>query len=299
MPTPDPSWPGPRWRRPLDRRLARHRDGPVVRGLTRCLEGALEVLRAADHDSARNGEREALCALAGDASVVFDVGAHVGEWARLAHGACPRAAIHAFEIAEPTRAVLAQATAELERVRVADVGLSDTCGSVRVKHYPTRSQVTSLVDYPHPLPSEWRIERVLTGDAYLAATGIDHVDYLKIDVEGAELAVLRGFECALGHGRIGAVQFEHGRAGIVARTFLWDFHELFEPLGYTIGRVRRTGVEPRRYRLSDESFVTANYVAFRERSAAGGGRGGSAPTTWSVPQRRPSRRRVPFGRTSR
>jgi FkbM family methyltransferase len=264
MSTPDPSWPGPWWRRPLDRRVARHRDGPVVRGMTRWLEGALEVLRAADHDPDCNGERNALSSLAPDASVVFDVGANVGKWARLAHRACPRATIHAFEIAEPTRVALAQATGDLGRVRVADVGLSDRRGSVRVKHYPSHSQVTSLVDYPHPIPSEWRIEPVLTGDAYLAATDIDHVDYLKIDVEGAELAVLRGFERALRHARIGAVQFEHGRAGIVARTFLRDFYELLEPLGYTIGRVRRTGVEPTRYRLRDESFVTANYVAFHE-----------------------------------
>ena len=263
MPTPDPSWPGPRWRRPLDRRVARHRDGPVVRGLTRCLEGALEVLRSADHDPATNGEREALRSLAADASVVFDVGANVGEWARLAHDACPRAIVHAFEIATPTRVALARATADLGRVRVAEVGLSDRCGPVRVKHYPGRPQVTSLVDYPHPVPAQWRTERVLTGDAYLAATGIDRVDYLKIDVEGAELAVLRGFERALRHGRIGAVQFEHGRAGIVARTFLRDFYDLLEPLRYTIGRVRTTGVEPLPYRLRDESFVTANYVAFR------------------------------------
>ena len=222
------------------------------------------MLHAADHDPVHNGELGVLELIAGNDLVVFDVGANVGEWARLAHTACPRATIHAFEIAGPTRELLRRATADLPRVRVVEVGLSDTFGSVDVKHYPTHHRVTSLVDYPHPIPAEWRIERVVTGDGYLRSAGIERIDYLKVDVEGAELAVLRGFQHALREGRIGAVQFEHGRASIVARTFLGDFYELLEPLGYTIGRVRATGIERQRYRVADESFVTANYIALRE-----------------------------------
>jgi FkbM family methyltransferase len=158
--------------------------------------------------------------------------------------------------------LLESATADLPRVRVAREGLADTHGSVRVKHYPTCSQVTSLVDYPHELPFEWRVEQVVTGDMYLDAAGVERVDYLKLDVEGCELAVLRGFDAALRTGRIGAIQFEHGRASILSRCFLGDFFRLLEPLGYTIGRIRSTGIDPWRYKLTDESFVTANYVAF-------------------------------------
>jgi FkbM family methyltransferase len=46
------------------------------------------------------------------------------------------------------------------------------------------------------LPSEIRQVPVRTLDSILAEAGLDRVDFLSIDVEGAELAVLRGFSIA-------------------------------------------------------------------------------------------------------
>jgi FkbM family methyltransferase len=45
-------------------------------------------------------------------------------------------------------------------------------------------------------PSEIRRVPVRTLDSILAETGVDRVDFLSVDVEGAELAVLRGFSIA-------------------------------------------------------------------------------------------------------
>jgi len=45
-------------------------------------------------------------------------------------------------------------------------------------------------------PSEIRQVRVRTLDSLLAEAGVDRVDFLSVDVEGAELAVLRGFSFA-------------------------------------------------------------------------------------------------------
>jgi FkbM family methyltransferase len=47
-----------------------------------------------------------------------------------------------------------------------------------------------------------------TFDRWLAASGADHVDLVKIDTEGAEAHVVRGMEHALQSGRIGAVVCE-------------------------------------------------------------------------------------------
>jgi hypothetical protein len=48
------------------------------------------------------------------------------------------------------------------------------------------------------------------------------IDLLKLDTEGAEHLVLRGFDGALARGRIAAVQFEYGRVNAVTGFLLRD-----------------------------------------------------------------------------
>jgi hypothetical protein len=51
----------------------------------------------------------------------------------------------------------------------------------------------------------------LTLDGYCARHGVERVDFLKIDVEGAELDVLLGAQALLKDRRVGIVQFEVSR----------------------------------------------------------------------------------------
>ena len=59
-----------------------------------------------------------------------------------------------------------------------------------------------------PKPQESIEVEARTLDSVLAETGDPHVDVLKIDVEGAELALLRGAEHTLGDRRLFAVLVE-------------------------------------------------------------------------------------------
>ena len=98
-----------------------------------------------------------------------------------------------------------------------------------------------------------------TVDAYCAAEGIERVDYLKVDAEGHDLAVLQG---AAGMLEVGVrfVQFEFGGGNIDSRTFLRDFVRLLEPR-YRISRVLTDGLEPVDYSERDEVFLTTNFLA--------------------------------------
>ena len=51
------------------------------------------------------------------------------------------------------------------------------------------------MDYPHPeqLRRHTVAGHVVSGDSYVSQKCIDHIDFLKIDVEGMEDKVLRGF----------------------------------------------------------------------------------------------------------
>jgi Methyltransferase FkbM domain len=96
----------------------------------------------------------------------------------------------------------------------------------------------------------------------MAAAGLEQVSFLKLDVEGAELATLRGFEQTLRERRILAMQFEHGEPSVESRTFLRDivrFLALFDFTCFTLYPQSLERVDQYGYRMED--FRGRNYVA--------------------------------------
>jgi FkbM family methyltransferase len=66
---------------------------------------------------------------------------------------------------------------------------------------------------------------------------IDHVSFLKIDVEGGELDVLIGAKQLLENQKIDFIQFEYGDAATAARVFLTDIVTLLHSFGYTVYKI--------------------------------------------------------------
>ncbi|HLI82761.1 MAG TPA: FkbM family methyltransferase [Bryobacteraceae bacterium] len=221
----------------------------------------MELLHAENHDIRTNGEAYLLTTLGAEAKAVADVGANRGLWTLEAARSCPNARIYSSEVVSETREELRANVAGQERVTVLDFGLADHSGTERVKYYPKRSAVSSFYDYPRGEPSIWRNERVETGDWFLEQFGIASVDLLKVDTEGADLRVLRGFEGALSKGAIAVVQFEYGFAAVLARTLLIDFYEFLGSKGYQIGKLHSNGVDFAPYELRNENFFGPNFVA--------------------------------------
>lgn len=248
--------------RAIHRRLAPNAERAAVRWLRRRSEDLFALLHSENHDMRTNGELELVRRLAPNLAVVVDVGANRGEWTT-AVSQLTRARILCSEILPATRERLAARVGHLPSVEVLGFGLGDASAIVTVKHHLEDDRWSSLVDYPHPGRSadvEARIER---GDDALAAAGVDHVDLLKVDAEGADLAVLRGFSGMLARRDIDVAQFEYGYACVLARAFLLDFYELLEGAGYVVGRLGPRGVEVAPYRFEAETFFGPNFVAVR------------------------------------
>jgi FkbM family methyltransferase len=243
--------------------LANHHDSATVRGLARI---ANAVTRAVANDSAdfsHNGEARVLEALRTERPVtLLDVGAHHGDWAIEAIERFPAARLHCFEIEPRNRERLGAVVGADPRVTVAPGGLGDHIGTIDVWFDAEHPDMTSSLAGGN---TRERIAcPITTGDSYRESTGIETVDFLKVDVEGADLGVLAGFDRSLGEGRVGIIQFEFTLWAAAARTWLGDFYDLLTPRGFTIGKIFPSTVEFRPYSVDQEIFVRANFLAVHE-----------------------------------
>lgn len=249
---------------PLRRFIARNSTTRPIELTRQAVWRAAKLLQAENHDMQRNGERVMLERLAGAPRTLLDVGANTGDWTAMALAQCPHAVVHAFEISTSTRALLRERFRLCPRVYVADHGILDVEGRVAVKTYDRHMGWTSTVDYPHEESSRWVLENVMRGDDYLFARDLDSIDLLKIDAEGADLAVLESFMGAITNSRVAVIQFEYGYGGAVSGATLTRFRRLLEPHGYRLGRLRAKDIDWRLLNVTDEHFFGPNYVAVHQ-----------------------------------
>lgn len=151
------------------------------------------------------------------------------------------------------------------RVARTFVRAHDAAGTVTIHHYPDEPYLTTTAtEFPHHAPYVELQVPVETGDSYAERHDIDTIDLLKIDVEGAEPSVLRGFSTMLGRGAIGAIQFEYGVVAVIDKFLMSDFYALLGGYGYEIGPLRTDGVWFQPYDLGVERFIDVNFVAVHE-----------------------------------
>src|SRR5262245_14752638 len=243
------------------RLIARNRGRTTVRALHRLATFIDESYENEEWDLCVNGEAALLRRLESARLVtVVDVGAHLGDWSIEAMRAWPSAHVHAFEAAPPTCERLIRHLAQVglsDRVTINACGLGDANTTREMYYFPDHPQLTC--DLPrHHHRSVPFTARMLRGDAYLRDAGIATIDFLKIDVEGAEHLVLDGFSDALHSGRIQCVQFEYGAFSIQTRVLLADYYARLSPM-YWIGKIYPHGVEFADYDWTMENFRFCNF----------------------------------------
>jgi FkbM family methyltransferase len=250
--------------------IASHRRSAAVRGLhdfTAFIESAWDN-QIAPATFAENSESSVIRNLKpAGFGTALDVGANIGEWSEAALTAWPQCQVHAFEVVPETFAILSRAFAgkpELSRLRLNCLGLSDANDVQTMYYYPDDSSLTSDVRRHETLPAVPFDARLETGDAYCQRNGVSSIDFLKIDVEGAEHRVLRGFAGLLGAGSVQCIQFEYGAFATQTRFLLGDYYALLGDQ-YWIGKIYPGYVEFRDYDWTFENFQFANYCCVAKR----------------------------------
>jgi FkbM family methyltransferase len=242
--------------------IAAHRRSAPMIALHKAAEFFDAAWRNEGSDLASNGERFIIDRLRrADFGLAIDAGAHTGDWSLHALSAWPTCrVIHAFEVAPRTFDELADArmrSRDRARLNVYLQGLSDSAGKQTMYYFPEEPQLTC--DIPrHEARKSVPFEATLTTlDAFCSENGIDAVDFLKIDVEGAEYRVLKGADRILQ--RTSCVQFEYGPFSIQTRFLLQDYFALLSD-HFWMGKVYPTYISFGDYDWRDENFRFCNYL---------------------------------------
>lgn len=130
-------------------------------------------------------------------SVFFDVGANVGVYSLVASKVSPSAKIFAFEPAQKTFSLLGRNLQlnEARNVTPLHLALGNFSGNATLNlNVPGKDGLNTMGALSHPDTEAAGQETVpiTTLDAYILSASIDRVDLMKVDAEGAELAIFEG-----------------------------------------------------------------------------------------------------------
>jgi FkbM family methyltransferase len=196
--------------------------------------------------------------------VIFDVGAFVGETVLAFMSMFPKARIFAFEPCADSFDRLRAAVGEDLRVAPIRAALGASQES-RVLHRAVFGAASSLLapdkegdrTWPGLLDTEGdEVVEVTTLDEFASSTGIERIDILKVDVQGAGHLVLAGGERMLREGRVDLICLEiltmpayEGQLGLSA-TLAW-----LEERGYRLHGLYELSTIGGQLRQLDAIFV--------------------------------------------
>jgi len=170
-------------------------------------------------------------------TVIFDVGANVGQSVARIRPLYPRARIFSFEPVPATCEQLRKNVSGDSLVEVFALALADRAGEAMIQVHGASDQSSlspGLLADAASFQSQVAVP-LQTADAFCAQHGIDRIGILKVDVEGFELEVLRGARELLVRG---AVDFMVLEAGLIPGnprfTPLSALNDFLMPYGFVL-----------------------------------------------------------------
>lgn len=180
--------------------------------------------------------------MSNEAKVIFDVGSNRGDITQAYLDHFPNSDIFAFEPVPEMADIYETRFKANNKVHLNKIALSDRAGSVTL-------YVNSSVDTSSLLPSQKigassdescktvsTIE-VETGiiDDFVADQKLDTIDILKMDVQGSELAVLKGAKKALEQNKISIIYTEvYFKPQYVDQPLFYDIATFLKSYGYEL-----------------------------------------------------------------
>jgi len=173
-----------------------------------------------------------------DSMTVFDVGTNRGLYIDMFLEKPVQSRIHSFEPIQTLYSELEKKYGNIENVFLNKLCVSNSAGEVTFHQLlkPETAGCSSMIERPVFKQRNWPystyIINSVTLDDYCEDNNIDYIDFLKIDVEGAEFLVILGCEKMLEKGAIHTIQFEYGNTFDDANVKLMDVFNLIKTHNY-------------------------------------------------------------------
>lgn len=171
--------------------------------------------------------------------MIFDVGANIGQSAKVYRSHFPSSEIHCFEPIADTYELLLEGTKNLNATcHKLALGSQNMDTEIKIDIHNCDSVMNSLVDKNQDERiSEFKTEQVnvVTLADFCKSNNVQHIDYLKIDTEGFDLEVLKGGEGLLEKNAIDLISTEVSMNSY--NTYHVDFIKIkkyLEDLGYVV-----------------------------------------------------------------
>jgi len=136
-----------------------------------------------------------------DNSVVFDIGSNIGWYSLGLSKTRQKLQVFAFEPIPKTFNYLKKNIElnQLDNIQAYNHGLSNQNAEIQFYYYPEGSGNSSLADLAEDHNSVKINSTVKKLDDFVDENAIDRIDFIKCDVEGAELMVFQGGEKSIRH----------------------------------------------------------------------------------------------------
>lgn len=196
--------------------------------------------------------------------VIFDVGANIGQWSNLVRTICPNATLHLFEPAPSAFERLVSRFPPNSAI-INKCAVSNSPGNAPLLLFDNGLE-NSLLPCWNKTPRAVIQTPVITLDQYCLEKHIDHIDLLKIDVEGNEVKVMQGARSLLDSTRIECLQFEYSWKWIGSRAYLKDVFDMLSNT-YSLYKILPHGLwEISQYHPYFDNFRCSNWVAIQKDS---------------------------------
>jgi FkbM family methyltransferase len=173
--------------------------------------------------------------------------------------------LHLFEPTKSCFTTISSKFSENKNIKLNNFGASDSDSSAIIYYDKEESGLASL--YQRNLDSynleldkseEISLKRL---DNYIEINNIEHIDFIKIDIEGHKLKAFEGFGKYLNGDFVGYIQFEYGGANLDSHTSLMEIYKFLNDRNFKIAKIMKNGLEVREYKPYMDNFNYSNFVA--------------------------------------
>lgn len=221
-------------------------------------------------DPETNGEKSILRYLSSThkLDLIMDVGANDGKYSLMLKSFFPNAIIHAFEPMETTFALAKDALLNTSNIYLQKKALGASNGEIILYNDASNHWDKVSTSYPSGLQTFFGMNdlqafpvELIRLDNYVDDKQLkEQINFIKIDVEGAELEVLKGAKNLIENNMLEIIQFEFNNFNIASKTYLKDFYDILPCYRfYRLSNYKLYNLG--KYNADNENFIYQNILA--------------------------------------